>query len=496
MVTDLLEASLSLHRAGRFAEAEAGYRDCLRAGDARAGAALGALLLQRERFEEAAAVLGPLARTLPADAGIAVNLSLAMRRGGDAEGALQHARRASTLAPMLVSAWNALGLAALELGRVEEALAAFESGLRNAPGHRALVLHRAHCLRRLGRIAEALPLYAQVVEADPGLLDAWRGLAAAEAALGHVDEALRSRERALALAPGDRDVAIEYAVMLMQAGRAEEAEHALSHLVQTGATDAQAWAWLGRARLKLGDAARARGAFERARALDPGDPVVAHFLVSLGDTLPDAVEGEYIQRLFDDFADRFEHTLLDRLGYAVPARLAALLRAHGADSADSVLDLGCGTGLMAVELARPGRAIDGVDLSPRMLDRAREKGLYRDLQASEIGAYLREARDKHWELIVASDVFVYVAALEPVFAAVRDRLVAGGWFAFSVEASAGEPVELLPATGRYRHAPDVVARQLVAAGFTGLVREPLVIRHEVGQPVAGELLLARAPARA
>ena len=51
---------------------------------------------------------------------------------------------------------------------------------------------------------------------------------------------------------------------------------------------------------------------------------------------------------------------------------------------------------------------------------------------------------------------------------------------------------LLPATGRYRHAPDAVARELVDAGFTGVVREPLVMRHETGQPVAGEILLARA----
>jgi predicted TPR repeat methyltransferase len=485
---------MALHRAGRFDEAEAGYRACLREGDAHAGAALGALLLQRQRFEEAAGVLEPLALAAPEDATLAVNLSVALRRGGHARRAMEHARRASVLAPTRVSTWNALGLAELELGRVDEALAALESGLRIDPGNLALVLHRAHGLRRLGRNAEALPLYAQVVEADAGLLDGWRGLAATEAALGRVDEALLSRKRALALAPGDREVAFEHAVMLMQAGHAQEAVQALSQLVQTGAGDARAWAWLGRARLRLGDAEAARDAFERARALDPDDPVVAHFLVSLGDSLPESVEGEYIQRLFDDFADRFEHTLVDRLGYAVPPRLAALLRAHEADAAGRVLDLGCGTGLMAVELARPGRVIDGVDLSPRMLERARAKGLYRDLQAAEIGAYLADAGAQRWDLVVAADVFVYVAALAPVFAVVREHLADGGWFAFSLESSAGEAVELLPATGRYRHPPDVVARQLAEAGFTGVVREPLVIRHEVGQPVAGELLLARAPA--
>lgn len=491
MAPDPFDTSLSLHRAGRLDEAEDGYRACLGDGDARAGAALGALLLQKQRFDEAVDVLEPLARALPDDAGIAVNLSVALRRSGRSMQALGQAQRATSLAPGQASAWNALGLAALELGRVDEALVAFDSGLRIAPRSAALALHRAHCLRRLGRSAEALPLYAQSVETDPALLDGWRGLAATEAALGRVDAALTSRRRAMELAPRDPEVVLEHAIALMQAGRAGEAEQQFSNIVRTQAGDAQAWAWLGRSRLRLGDTVRAREAFERARSLDPQDPVIAHFHASLTGDLPGSVEGEYIQRLFDDFADRFELTLVERLGYAVPARLAAQLRRNGADAADSVLDLGCGTGLMAVELARPGRLIDGVDLSPRMLDHARAKGLYRDLQAAEIGDYLREANTR-WDLVVAADVFVYVADLPPVFSLVRARLADGGWFAFSVESSAGGRVELLPATGRYRHAPDAVARELVDAGFTGVVREPLVMRHETGQPVAGEILLARA----
>lgn len=103
------------------------------------------------------------------------------------------------------------------------------------------------------------------------------------------------------------------------------------------------------------------------------------------------------------------------------------------------------------------------------------------------------SRYSPWDLAVAADVFVYIAELAPIFIAVRDRLAGGGWFAFSVEASAGERVELMPGTGRYRHAPDAVAAALVEAGFIDTVREPRVIRHETGQPVAGELLLARVP---
>lgn len=89
------------------------------------------------------------------------------------------------------------------------------------------------------------------------------------------------------------------------------------------------------------------------------------------------------------------------------------------------------------------------------------------------------------------DVFVYVADLLPIFAAVRERLASGGGFAFSVECSSTERTELLPETGRYRHSPRHVADAFIAAGFEGIRREAVVLRMESGNPVSGELLLAR-----
>jgi len=483
---------MKLHRVGRLDQAEAGYRDCLRDGESEAAAPLAALLLQQQRYPEAAGLLEPLARATPDNAELATNLSVALRRSGRSAEALHAAQRACAVAPNSVSSWNAFGLAALDLARLEEALAAFEAGLRLAPAHRALALHRAHALRRLGRNERALPAYAQVVQSDPGLLDGWRGLASVQAALGQAEAALRSRERALTLAPHDREVALEHAVALLQAGQAAPAALRLEALLRADAGDAQAWAWLGRAQLRQADAAAARAAFAQAHARDAHDPVIAHFHSALSGVLPEGVESGYIRSLFDDFADRFEQTLVERLQYDTPARLARLLQLHDADAATTVLDLGCGTGLMAQQLARPGCVIDGVDLSSRMLEHARAKGVYRDLHAAELIVFLH-ASSAQWQLVVATDVFIYVGDLRPVFCAVAARLAPAGWFAFSIECSAGKATELLPATGRYRHAPVRTVHELRAAGFAEITRESVVLRLETGEPVAGELLLARRP---
>jgi len=488
-----LQALQSLQQAGRLQEAEAGYRECLRDGDARAAAPLATLLLQQERDREAAELLEPIVRAAPGNGEMVVNLSMALRRLGRLDEALEHARRGSLLLPRAVPAWNALGLALLETGRTEEALAAFDSGLKQAGQHPALWLHRAMALRRLGRNSEALPAYSQLVRAVPQMSEAWRGLADVQSALGQMPAALHSRQRARALAPNDPDVAFEYGTALLQAGHALEAAQLLESVLKTRDDNAQAWVWLGRARLKLDDIPAARVAFERAKALEADDAMIAHFHAATSGTLPANVETDYIRILFDDFADRFEHTLVDLLNYDTPAQLARFLQRHGADVGSRVLDLGCGTGLMAAHLARPGRVIDGVDLSPRMLERARAKGLYAELHTAELIEFLRTAR-ADWDLIVATDVFIYVPDPGSSFALTLAHLTPGGWFGFSIETSAGDGTELLPQTGRYRQAPARIVRELAEAGFVKITEESVVLRLESGKPVAGALLMAQRPA--
>jgi ubiquinone/menaquinone biosynthesis C-methylase UbiE len=80
---------------------------------------------------------------------------------------------------------------------------------------------------------------------------------------------------------------------------------------------------------------------------------------------------------YDEFARRYEdrrdgrdpggyHDLLDELEVGFVERYG-----HGRD----VLEVGCGTGLLLRHIARFARSAQGVDLSPGMLARARERGL-------------------------------------------------------------------------------------------------------------------------
>ena len=67
------------------------------------------------------------------------------------------------------------------------------------------------------------------------------------------------------------------------------------------------------------------------------------------------------------------------MGYHSPTALAALFHRHRGEAGQRVLDVGCGTGLVAEAFKLPAQEIDGVDISPEMLAVAKAKGLYANL---------------------------------------------------------------------------------------------------------------------
>jgi len=83
---------------------------------------------------------------------------------------------------------------------------------------------------------------------------------------------------------------------------------------------------------------------------------------------------------YDKWAESYDHDLIENYGYCAP-RIAAQVSAEEMnDRQASVVDIGCGTGLVGLELAGHGFAtIDGVDISSGMLARAEATGIYRTL---------------------------------------------------------------------------------------------------------------------
>jgi predicted TPR repeat methyltransferase len=104
-----------------------------------------------------------------------------------------------------------------------------------------------------------------------------------------------------------------------------------------------------------------------------------------------------VRALYRDWARSYDDDLLgDDLQYVAPLEAVAVFRRHVDDTSARVLDVGCGTGLSGQALADAGfTRIDGADISPDMLERARAKGVYARLIEADLTAGLDIADDTY-----------------------------------------------------------------------------------------------------
>lgn len=242
---------------------------------------------------------------------------------------------------------------------------------------------------------------------------------------------------------------------------------------------AAGWFRLGEIRAEAGlDGAAA--AFDAALAADPQDPLGASLRRdllrerSLADTMPSA----FVETLFDQYAPGFEAALLDKLDYRAPQLLAEGLPAP----LGRVLDLGCGTGLMGLELRAGAEWLEGWDISAEMLREAEGKAIYDRLDKRDLSCL--DPQDEVWDLITAADVFAYLGALERIVGWVSQALTPGGRFAFTVEAHDGAEAYVLRESRRYAHSEPHLAALLREAGFVARIGRA-VLRQDRGTPIRG-----------
>lgn len=254
------------------------------------------------------------------------------------------------------------------------------------------------------------------------------------------------------------------------------------------------------ARFALADALHAAGrrdeavtAYAAYLALDPADIMGAAIRLALlgAAPQPDRLPPAYVKTLFDQYAPRFEASLVGRLAYRAPLLLRAALEAvaPAAAPAGRVLDLGCGTGLAGEALRHRAAWLEGVDLSPVMVEQARRKGIYDRLEVGEAVAVLSGARDR-FDIVVAADVVVYLGDLAPLLAAAHRALVPGGRFAFSAQRTEGAGF-LLGGDHRYSHSVVYLTAAAETAGFAVERLENAVCRTEAGADVAGLIAVLR-----
>ncbi|MFC1523343.1 methyltransferase domain-containing protein [Thermodesulfobacteriota bacterium] len=274
-------------------------------------------------------------------------------------------------------------------------------------------------------------------------------------------------------------------------GEHEVALAAFEQALAINPDHAGAYSNLGNTLNALGRTEEAAWAYFSSLQKDPGNSTARHMFSALTGQPSDRPPTKYIKDLFDQYANRFDFHLVNRLRYQVPARLFRVVKRVCGESTrfENVVDLGCGTGLAGMFFKQMSKHIIGVDLSGKMLEKAGEKKIYHELIQRELVHYL-SSTDRKFDLFVAADVFAYVGELSELFTKVRDCSQAGACMAFSTEKCMGKDFKLRSA-GRYAHSRGYIETLADEHGFKVESCSAVDVRRESHRWVSGDLFVLK-----
>jgi len=381
-------------------------------------------------------------------------------------------------------------------GEFADAADSFERARVSQPDNTDLLINLGYSYFQTERFSEAINCYQDALKLDPAQGRAHLNLGLAHLQMRDVGGAREAYGKALELLPDNIEALFGYAKCLRADHQYQDAVEHYAKVIEQDPSRADAHWEMGSALEAIGEKDQAIQAYKECLALAPGHETASHLLSALEGNTQDEAPREYVEGLFDDFAESFDDTLVNQLDYVVPGELRAALEAEGAalfanGPIGSALDLGCGTGLVGEQVRSLVTTSHGIDLSQKMIDQADAKGVYDQTWATDINTFLEDSAQgrERYDVILSGDVFVYMGALERTFGAVAKRLLEGGLFIFTVEDTDAQDTFQVKSSGRYGHGDGYVTALAEINGLGQVSSKKLALRKDGDETVTGRLVV-------
>lgn len=460
-------------------------------------------------------------------------------------------------------AWTNLGNAYRELQDYSNAILAHEMAVSLTPDRARTQYNLGVSYQCNGQYNDAILQYENTIKLDPKHINAYYNMGLSYQDSGDTVRAMLSYRSALVIDQYHVQSRLNICNMILFQDKLREAERCFMDVLSIDPTYSRAMVNLASLYHTSSDYVQAKRWYSEALKVDGSNAIARHAMAALSDT-PDVSEKsdtsatytmskQYVRELFDSYAASFEQSL-EKLQYRSPELLTDRLRSYlfnstktGESSIGScdtascmqraagvrVLDLGCGTGLLCPLLRKASlvSAVVGVDLSSKMTQKAKSKNCYETVHVDDVEAFLLQTEDTQFDIIAATDVFVYFSALDSVLTAARRVFTSGeldtdttnamatkdtarqlliftveSLDAYSSQSEAEEemptemgvgdrervaandiPYKLLP-SGRYAHSARYLRSVASETGYDIILFERCVPRLDKGTPVQGYLL--------
>ena len=492
-----VELAIQAQRGGQLDTAEEIYRRVLAVWPECPDALhfSGLLAFQRGKFEEG---MERIARSLdfaPEHPDFWNNYGNMLKARDKVPEAAAAYRRAIALRGNFADAHNNLGTTLVREDDVAAAEKEFRTALSIQPEHVEAHLNLGGIFEKREMLDEACAAYQKVIAVCPNDPKAYGRLGEILWKQGRRDEATAAIIKNTKMNPDDPMAFVVLGGIFFDQDRAEESIEAYRCALALDPRHNNANHNLARTLTLLGKKDEVPEVWRHWLAHDPENPIPRHHLAASGGSdAPPRAADDFVVKVFDNFADSFDKKL-QQLDYRAPAIVAAAFAAEYGEprAALDILDAGCGTGLCAPLLRPFARCLDGVDLSPGMLEKATARGGYDDLQAAELTAFLATLYSEY-DSIISADTLCYFGDLAAVLRTAATALRPGGTIIFTVEKSADSESSTgftLDHTGRYTHTEAYLRTALSRAAFEVRSLETAALRQEFFQPVQGFVIVGK-----
>lgn len=449
------------------------------------------------------------------------NFACLLVKQGNYQQALLHYREAVHSAPDYLQAHYNLGLLFLKKQQFKPASVQFNNVLSLAPLHiqarfylgmiqmhmeeldnaqqtleEVISQDSEHCeaLNNLGVIALkknqgqlAVHYFTQVIALDNSHQEARNNLAATFLAHDRFENALIHYRELLQLNPNNIEYLYNAAIALMMLNQLSEAKQFFEKVLRLHPHHPGIYNNLALLALRNNNRSDALHYLRQAILLNADDHTSQHMLHALeGNTRAPTIP-RYAQDLFDNYAFHYDEHLQTTLHYTLPAHLLNMLQQSNLQPSLDILELGCGTGLCGEKLREISENLYGVDISSKMLEKARQKNIYKKLVLDDIAHFLA-TEQQNYDLIIAADVFPYFGDLTLLFKSIQKRLLPTGLFIFSTEISDVEPWQLQH-NARFSHHLAYLEQICHSQSWQIQHYQEIVARQQNNQPVYMHLML-------
>jgi len=350
---------------------------------------------------------------------------------------------------------------------------------------------------RAGRLAAAADLIGRAIAAAGPMPEFHYNLGIVLKAMGRLEDAAASYDRAIALKPDHVNAHNNLGNVCKALGQTDKARTSFAQALTYNPDNADTHYNLGVLCGELGEKDQAEQHFRRCLAGDPHDSRGAGILLAhlgMGDT-PERTPEAQLRSLYDTRSRFWDQ----ETAYFAPQLVADGLRRHAPHARLDILDIGCGTGLVGTLVRDLAGRLDGVDLSPAMLEKAKTKAVYDSLFQADLASFMA-GHTGNYEAVLAAAALIHFGDLKGLFKAVAGFLRAEGLFVLTLfpdetDEGTGYAVAAsyrLAQSGCFRHSVPYLRLLAAETGFAVLELEKTIHEHDQNdKPVAGLLAVLR-----